>query len=88
MTMSIHPDTNKNRLRKCFREALALAPDYAIDTLAYRSHAAWDSVGHMRLIAALETEFSVMLTTDQIIDLSSFDKACSILAHHGVTVDA
>ena len=55
------------------------------DGLAYNSIKQWDSVGHMTLIAALETEFNVMLDTDEIIALSSVGVAKTILQKHGVT---
>ncbi|MBR9971356.1 acyl carrier protein [Magnetospirillum sulfuroxidans] len=71
-----------DKLRQVFRDALDLGADAEVDGLAYRAVPAWDSVGHMRLVAALESEFDVMLDTDEVIDLSCFDKACEILSRH------
>lgn len=48
--------------------------------LKYQDIAAWDSVGHMTLIAALEEAFDIMMDTDDIIDLSSYEKGKEILA--------
>ena len=48
--------------------------------LTYQSVASWDSVGHMGLIAALEDVFDIMMDTDDIIDLSSYEKGKEILA--------
>lgn len=48
--------------------------------LKYQDIAAWDSVGHMSLIAALEDSFDIMMETDDIIDLSSYEKGKEILA--------
>ncbi|MBC7906125.1 MAG: acyl carrier protein [Rhodospirillaceae bacterium] len=76
--------TIESRLIQVFRDSLELPPDCEIPGLAYRAVPEWDSVGHMRLVAALETEFDLMLETEQIIDLSSFSKALEILAAHGV----
>ena len=47
--------------------------------LTYQSVQLWDSVGHMTLIAALEDAFDIMLETDDIIDLSSYEKGQEIL---------
>jgi acyl carrier protein len=47
--------------------------------LEYQSISAWDSVGHMGLIAALEEAFDIMMDTDDIIDLSSYEKGKEIL---------
>lgn len=49
-------------------------------TLKYQDIPAWDSVGHMGLIAALEDAFDIMMETDDIIDLSSFEKGKEILS--------
>ena len=74
------------KIRDLFRESFDLDAEHAVDELAYRGIPAWDSVGHMRLIAALETEFDVMLDTDDVLDLSSFAKAVEILRKYGVGV--
>ena len=37
------------------------------------------SVGHMTLISALEDTFDIMMETDDIIDLSSYEKGIEIL---------
>lgn len=52
--------------------------------LKYQSIPAWDSVGHMSLIAALEEAFDIMMDTDDIIDLSSFEKGKEIMAKYDV----
>ena len=38
----------------------------------------------MQLVAALEDAFDIMLDTDDIIDLSSYDKGKEILAKYDV----
>lgn len=67
------------RLRAVFVEALALDTGVDVEHLAFRDIAAWDSVGHMTLVAAIEDEFDVQLDTDQVIDLSSFAVARDML---------
>lgn len=47
--------------------------------LKYQGTELWDSVGHMTLTAALEDAFDIMLETDDIIDLSSYEKGIEIL---------
>lgn len=51
-----------------------------LNGLKYQDIKAWDSVGHMSLIAALEDTFDIMMDTDDIIDLSSYEKGKEILA--------
>jgi len=55
-----------------------------IEGLEYQAIPAWDSVGHMSLIAALEDTFDIMLDTDDIIDFNSFLKGKEILIKYHV----
>jgi acyl carrier protein len=74
------------RLEVVFRAALELPENAAVDSLEYRGIDKWDSLAHMSLVAAIEDEFGVMLDTDEVIDLSSFDRARQILEKHGVVL--
>ncbi|MDP9128207.1 MAG: acyl carrier protein [Pseudomonadota bacterium] len=80
--------STQEQLRECFREALSLAPGAAVDQLSYQKSPVWNSIGHMRLVAAIETAFNVMFTTDQILAMSSFEKAKEILEQQGISSDA
>jgi acyl carrier protein len=77
----------KQRLIRCFVEALGVAPETVTDGLAYNSIRQWDSVGHMALVAAIEAEFNVMLDTDEIIGLSSVAAAERTLRQHSVSFE-
>ena len=68
------------RLRVVFAQALDLDPAVDVTTLHYREIDAWDSVGHMTLVAAVEDEFDIQLSTEQVIDLNSFAAAVAIVA--------
>ena len=50
-----------------------------VPSLKYQEISAWDSVGHMGLISELEDAFDIMMETDDIIDLNSYDKGMEIL---------
>jgi acyl carrier protein len=74
------------KLQKAFREGLALGDTVNYEDLAYGRTEGWDSVAHMGLVAMIESELDVMLSTDDVIDLSSFVKAQEILsAKHGIS---
>ena len=70
--------THLEKYNKVFVETLEIGED-ALPGLKYQDVPAWDSVGHMALIAALEEEFDIMMDTDDIIDLSSYEKGMEIL---------
>lgn len=52
--------------------------------LVYQGIEAWDSVGHMQLIAALEDTFDIMFDTDDIIDFNSYEKGKELIAKYEV----
>jgi acyl carrier protein len=73
------------RLREAFRTALDLPADAPVDDLQYQGNEKWDSLAHMSLVATIEDEFSVMIDTDDVIDMSSFAEAVKILGKYGVS---
>ena len=77
--------TNLEKYNNAFIETFALS-EKQLESLKYQDIPAWDSVGHMTLIAALEDAFDIMMDTDDIIDLSSYEKGKEILskAEYGV----
>jgi acyl carrier protein len=77
---------NVARLQQAFVSALGLTEPLAFEALSYRETAAWDSVAHMQLVAAIEAAFDLMLDTDDVIGMSSYGKACEIVTRHGVTL--
>lgn len=71
-------------LRQIFKESLELKDNIDIDSLTYNSIPEWDSIGHMTLIAELEEAYDIMIDTDDILDMSSFEKAKEILTKYDV----
>lgn len=70
--------TNVEKYNHAFVESLEISVD-ELEGLQYQGITAWDSVGHMGLIAAIEDAFDIMMDTDDIIDLSSYEKGKEIL---------
>ena len=77
--------TNQEKYLNAFVDALEVSPAEA-PALAYGRSRAWDSVGHMALIAALEDAFDIMMEMDDIVDLSSFEKGKEILRKYAVEI--
>jgi acyl carrier protein len=72
------------RLERSFRDALGLDDAVDLTTMAYGTIEAWDSLAHMQLVAALETEFGIMLDADEVIAMSDFGVVRDILRdNHG-----
>jgi acyl carrier protein len=73
----------RESLRDVFFEALRLGDDVDVESLRYREIPQWDSIGHMALVAAIEYKFQVVLDTEQVIDLNSFEAAETMLRKLG-----
>ena len=70
--------TNLEKYNNVFCESFEI-PEDKLAGLQYQGVEQWDSVGHMTLTAGLEDAFDIMLETDDIIDLSSYEKGIEIL---------
>jgi acyl carrier protein len=75
--------TNLEKYEKAFAETMSISKN-ELAALKYQDIPEWDSVGHMELIAVLEETFDIMFDTDDIIDLSSFEKGKEILKKYNV----
>lgn len=71
--------TNLEKYNQVFIEMFEITQEQ-LAGLKYQDIPAWDSVGHMELISALEDMFDIMMDTDDIIDLSSYEKGKEILS--------
>ena len=72
------------KLASAFIDALDLAPDTDVTTLAYGQHEHWDSIGHMALVGEIEDAYGVMLDTDDVIGHSDWQAAVDLLERLGV----
>ena len=75
--------TNLEIYTKVFVDTFGISEDEA-RVLKFQDIKAWDSVGHMGLIANLEEAFNIMMETDDIIDLNSFEKGKELLAKYDI----
>lgn len=80
-------DSDAARYQQVFLEAFAVDERALLD-LTYQSIQAWDSIGHMALIASIEEEFGIELDIDDITSFSSFSVGADILSKYGLEVAA
>ncbi|MDG1109916.1 MAG: acyl carrier protein [Burkholderiaceae bacterium] len=78
--------TNKGKYDKVFLESFSVTDDVLNENFTYQCVAAWDSVGHMGLIAALEDAFGIMMETDDIIEFSSYTVGIEKLKKYGIEI--
>ncbi|OMF49989.1 acyl carrier protein [Paenibacillus peoriae] len=75
---------NLEKYNEIFMTCFELDESKLNDDLLYNSIPAWDSVGHMGMIAAIEESFDIMMDTDDIIDFSSYQKGKEIMKKYDV----
>jgi acyl carrier protein len=71
--------STENRLWVVFQDTLELPESADRAILVYNETPKWNSLGHMSLVAAIETEFDIILETDDILAMSDFAKALEIV---------
>jgi acyl carrier protein len=80
--------SNKEKYDKVFIECFGITADQLNDKFVYQCVPAWDSVGHMGMISALEEAFDIMMETEDIIEFGSYTIGIDKLAKYGVDVTA
>jgi acyl carrier protein len=80
------PVSESARLSELVCEVLRLPSGAVIDSLTIAETENWDSLAHIELIAALETEFSVELSADDIVEMITYAKIRSVLGGKGVAL--
>ena len=69
---------------QAFVEAFEVSENEAI-SLEYESINAWDSVGHMVLMASLEEVFDIIIDMEDIIDFSGYEKGKELLSKYDIS---
>jgi len=76
--------TNLEKYRNSFVTSFSISENDLSDSLEYNGIDAWDSIGHMGLISSLENTFAIEMSTDDLIDLSSYKIGIKLLEKYGV----
>lgn len=64
-------------------DVLQIPAEQINDDLAMKDLDAWDSLKHMELIVALEQQFDVQLTFDEIVAMQSVSEIKRVLGERG-----
>ena len=75
--------TNLEKYDKLFLESFPVTKE-ELPALKYRGIPAWDSVGHMELMSAMEETYGISISTPDLLDFSFYEKGKEILAKYGV----
>lgn len=78
--------TNREKYDQVFIDCFSVSPEQLKQDLVYQGVPAWDSVGHMAMIAALEETFDIMMEMEDIIDFSSYSVGIEKLKKYDIHV--
>jgi acyl carrier protein len=71
-----------NKINKILADNLKISLDQAEQNLTMQDVNDWDSLSHMNLIVAIEDEFQIQLTGDEIAEMISLEKIREIVQKH------
>ncbi len=78
--------THGERLSAILSDALRLPAAAISDDLDMAGSGTWDSLSHIQLIAGIEDEFSIELTSDDIVAMTSVDAIKQTLRARAVDI--
>lgn len=78
--------TDLEKYHAVFIETFSVTKEDLNENFAYQSIDAWDSIGHMSLITALENTFEILIEMDDVIDFASFEKGREILQKYNLSL--
>lgn len=78
--------TNRDKYDRVFVDCFSVSPEALNESFVYQCIPAWDSVGHMAMIAGLEEAFNIIMETDDIIEFSSYTVGIEKLKRYGVEI--
>ena len=67
------------KIQFVLHRVLNLGEDTDLEALSPDNHEGWDSSRHIEIVLALEQEFDISFTTDEIIELEGFHQIESIV---------
>lgn len=78
--------TNKDKYNQIFIDCFSVPEEMLTENFTYQCVPAWDSVGHMGMVAAIEDVFNIMMETEDIIEFSSYTVGIEKLKKYGVDI--
>jgi acyl carrier protein len=79
--MPTHPEI---KLKEVMAKVFSVPPDFITPDASPDTVENWDSLRHMNLVLALEQEFGVELTDDQVVEILTYSLIKLVLREHGI----
>ena len=77
---------SKDRLRQTLVEVLGVSDEQLSDETSPATISSWDSLGHLNVVLALEDEFGIDLSAEDVLAMRDVGSIRRILQQSGVEV--
>ena len=76
--------TMKGQMDQTIAQVLGIDSDLLSEESSPETIASWDSLTHLNLVLALESEFRVSLSADDVLEMRNVGLVGTVLRKHGV----
>ncbi len=76
--------TNREKFNQAFIEVFGVEESALTAEFSKENVDSWDSVHQLNIIAILEEYFDIMLDPEDIMELTSYDKAMAVMAKYDI----
>lgn len=76
-------EVTKQQVYKLIAETLNVSIEVINDELAVGDIAEWDSLGHMQIITALETQMGIVLDIEETLEIEDVEDILDAVKNHG-----
>lgn len=73
---------NEEKLKEVLCDTFGLDEEEISQNMSNDSIASWDSLNHLRLVSALEQEFDIRLTMEEINSMTNYEKIVEYVGKH------
>jgi len=77
-------EANRQLLEQIFREVFDDLKDGDVTSLSQLNTPRWDSLAHVTLVTAIESEFSITIDTEESMEMTSYPAAELLLTERGL----
>ncbi|MBF0339395.1 MAG: acyl carrier protein [Magnetococcales bacterium] len=75
---------NEKKLQEIFRAILEMDADEAVEPIRNLTEPRWNSLAHVSLIAAMESEYGLSFSIGEMDRITSYAAACLLLEEKGL----
>lgn len=72
------------QLKRVLADVFGVEPSQIDDESSVDTVPKWDSLNHLKLVLALEDQFKVTLSEEQIVEMLNYPLVKAVLQEHGV----